>query len=253
MTDVTTLKLGKLPPSGDNAKALKLAAYLHQPLPTPPAALDLALLGKVYPMYGNDRLGDCTCAAAGHMVELWTAEQGREIVVTSDAVVAMYEAITGGQDEGANELDVLRYWHKNGLSGHKPYAFALIDRMAHEHVKLSLELFAGVYIGIALPVTAQSQTGPDKAWDVPSSNTGSRGQPGSWGGHAVNVVAYDAGTVTVVTWGQLQRMTWAFWDKYVDEAWALLPADWETTPPHIQGFDFATFSRDLAAIGKEES
>ena len=33
-----------------------------------------------------------------------------------------------------------------------------------------------------------------------------RGQPGSWGGHAVPVVAYDVRGITWVTWGALQPM-----------------------------------------------
>ena len=244
-------KLGKLPYQHDR-RTLHLATYITQPLPPAPVALGV-LRVTGWPMYGNDRLGDCTCAAAGHLIECWTSEEGSVTDVPEADVIAMYEAITGGQDTGAVELDVLRYWRKNGLAGHKPYAFALVDRMAHEHVKLAASLFAGVYIGIALPITAQAQTGPGKVWDVPPSNSGHNGAPGSWGGHAVNVVGYDADGLTVVTWGQLQRMTWAFWDRYVDECWALLPAEWAATPPQIAGFNFAAFDRDLARVGKETS
>lgn len=194
---------------------------------------------------------NCTCAAAGHLIEAWTTEEGLVIDVPEQAVIAMYEAITGGQDTGAVELDVLRYWRKNGLAGHKPFAFALIDRMAHEHVKLAASLFAGVYIGIALPKSAQAQTGPHSLWDV-DAHGGADAQPGSWGGHAVNVVGYDESTVTVVTWGFLQRMTWAFWDKYCvtpetrvltdDLRW--VPAGSLSVGDGLAGFDEdTTFSR----------
>lgn len=251
---VWTARLGKLPYQHDR-RTLHLATYISQPLPAAPATWTTPMAKAIrdWPMYGNDRLGDCTCAAAAHLIECWTAATLRWQDVPEQVVIAMYEAITGGQDTGAVELDVLRYWRKNGLAGHKPYAFALIDRMAHEHVKLAASLFAGVYIGIALPKSAQSQTGPGKVWDIPTHGYGSDAAPGTWGGHAVNVVAYDGDGLTVVTWGQPQRMTWQFWDRYVDECWALLPAEWATTPPKIAGFNFARFDADLARVGKETS
>ena len=65
------MKLGKLA-HRDDARTLKLTNYLTTgALPSAPATLDLS--GKVanWQMFANDRLGDCTCAAAGHMVELW--------------------------------------------------------------------------------------------------------------------------------------------------------------------------------------
>lgn len=245
-------KLGKLPYRHDS-RTLALARYVHATPPTPPATLDLSGKVRDWPVYGNDKLGDCTCAAAGHMVELWTAEEACESMPSQAAVESMYWAITGGQDTGAVELDVLRYWRKYGLAGHRPYAFALVDHRNHEHVKLAASLFGGVYIGLALPLTAQQETGPQGLWDVPPADSGSDGMPGSWGGHAVNVVGYSELFVTVVTWGQLQRMTWRFWDRFCDEAWAILPAEWRDTAPHIKGFNFDAFAADLRAIGQEES
>lgn len=127
--------------------------------------------------------------------------------------------------------------------------WAHVEVRLHRHVEQAAAIFGGVYIGIALPLSAQRQTGPGKTWDVLLQD----GAPGSWGGHAVNVVQYDPEGLTVVTWGFLQRMTWRFWSTYVDEAWAVLPAEWQQTPPHIPGFQFAAFVRDLAAVGREES
>jgi hypothetical protein len=51
------------------------------------------------------------------------------------------------------------------------------------------------------------------------------GEPGSWGGHAVPVVAFDRKGLWVVTWGELLHMTWAFWNVYVDEAYAIVAQD----------------------------
>ena len=72
--------------------------------------------------------------------------------------------------------------------------------------------------------------------------------PGSWGGHAVDVVGYDEGGLTVVTWGALQRLTWAFWDRYCDEAWCVLSPDFLTEGRSPQGFDVDALRHDLELV-----
>ena len=70
--DLTRVKLGKLPHRHD-PRTLQFARYLDQTaLPAPPATLDDTKGVASWPMYANDRIGDCTCAAAAHMVEVWT-------------------------------------------------------------------------------------------------------------------------------------------------------------------------------------
>jgi hypothetical protein len=70
--------------------------------------------------------------------------------------------------------------------------------------------------------------------------------PGSWGGHAVAVAGFDAEGLTVVTWGRLQRMDWAFWAKYADEAFCILDTmDWLGDLP---GFDVTGLTAALAAL-----
>ena len=97
-----------------------------------------------------------------------------------------------------------------------------------------------------LPVSAQSQVQNHQPWSVPPGGTTGDGKPGSWGGHAVPVVAYDSRGVTCVTWGALQSMTWSFWEAYCEEAYALLSNDYlsgkKTTP---QGFGLQQLQADL--------
>ncbi len=71
--------------------------------------------------------------------------------------------------------------------------------------------------------------------------------PGSWGGHAVPVIAYDASGLTCITWGALKRMTWAFWDAYCDEAYACLSRDWAAARAP-SGFDWAALDADLGGF-----
>lgn len=73
--------------------------------------------------------------------------------------------------------------------------------------------------------------------------------PGSWGGHSVYALGYDAAGVTVVTWGELTAVDWGFWDAYVDECWALLSHSF-VNPAGLaaSGFDLAALQADLAAL-----
>src|SRR5579871_1476356 len=184
-------KLGKLPPRLDE-RTLTLARYVDRAtLPTPPARLDLGDAVREWPMYANDRIGDCTTAAAGHMIEAWSAAAtGHAVEVTEAAVLAAFDAVkivdpvTG--EEGAVELDVLNWWRSTGIAGHAIGAFAALDLGDHDLVKTAAYVFGGVYLGLALPLRAQEQA----VWDWTGSLRGPDA-PGSWGGHAVDVVGYD--------------------------------------------------------------
>ncbi len=143
---------------------------------------------------------------------------------------------------------MLNYWRKKGIAGHKILAFAALDPRNIEHVKQSVYLFGGTYIGVQLPLSAQAQD----IWDVPSTGPTGDGEPGSWGGHAVCVVAYNATGLWVVTWGKLQFMTWAFWHTYCDEAYAVFSTDMLAKGKSPAGFDLPQLQADLAEIGKTE-
>src|SRR5437868_3075365 len=204
MTATSTIaagKLGKLPVRTD-VRTLRLARYVDlMQLPPPPPALDLADRVAEWPMYANDRLGDCTTAAAGHMIEAWSAEaRGHATEIPESVVVAAFERVkvvdprTG--EEGAYELDVLKYWRAQGIGRHRIGAFARVATHDTPLVRTGAWLFGGLFIGLALPLTARGQT----VWDWTGSLAGPA-LPGSWGGHAVDVVGYDRDGLTVVTWG----------------------------------------------------
>lgn len=256
--DPLKLKLGKLAARHD-PRTLMLASYTTA-LPAPPAKFNAA--EKVTGSWGlmdNDQIGDCTCAAAGHLIMEWTATaQSKMVTPTDQQIVAAYSAITGynpktgANDNGAQEIDVLNYWKQQGIAGRKITAYMALEPANHTHVMDAVWIFGGCYIGLALPKSAQAQTSNKKVWSVPASGTSGDGAPGSWGGHAVPVVAYDARSLTVVTWGALQTMTWGFWVAYCDEAYAILSPDFlETKGGKIVapvGFDLQQLQEDLADL-----
>jgi hypothetical protein len=247
-TNRTRFALGKLPARID-VRTLALARYLDRDvLPAPPPALDLAASVPDWPMYGNDRIGDCTTAAAGHMIEAWTAAAaGRAVEVSEQSVLAAFDAVkvvdpeTG--EEGAVELDVLNLWRTAGIGDHRIGAFARVAGSDHDLVCTAAYLFGGLFIGLQMPLSAQEQS----VWDWEGSLDGPDA-PGSWGGHAVDIVGYDEAGLTAVTWGMLQRLTWSFWDRYCDEAYCILSTDFLSGGRTPAGFDLEALQRDLRLV-----
>ena len=91
-------------------------------------------------------------------------------------------------------------------------------------------------------------------WSTPGGGPVGDGAPGSWGGHSVPIVGYgvdgegNAGT-EVITWGQVYDMTWGFVDNYVEEAWAVLSADWiEPDKLAPSGFSLSELQADLRDV-----
>jgi hypothetical protein len=252
--------LGKKRPRFDN-RTLKLANYLTpSALPTPPQSVDCSGGRTSWPMFDNDKIGDCTCATAAGFVEQWTATGGRVSadvldpqVITAYSAVTGYDPATGANDNGASELDVLAYWQKVGIGGHQIGAYVALNVYDPVQVYAALWLFNGVYVGAALPVTCQGAS----EWVVDSA-AGSQAYPGSWGGHAFGLVAAldpsvvadtDPGGMKHRTWGGLMPTSWAWWRTYVEEAYAIVSADYLVGGRTVEGFDAATLQADLAAVG----
>ena len=240
--------LGKRAPRTDH-RTLKLARYLG--LPAPPVSANWDRKVASWPMMLNDTLGDCVCAAAGHMVEQWSEYAGSEVVLPDSAIESMYEQVGGyvpGQaatDNGCDMLTALNWWRKTGLSGHKIQAFASLNPSFQAQVKSSVYLFGNVYLGLALPATAQHQ----KTWEVCGDGASGDAAPGSWGGHCVPIVAYNSQTLTVITWGEKMEMTWPFLLAYADEAYAVLSPDWSNSKGvAANNFNLTQLQNDLSEV-----
>lgn len=212
-------RLGKLPHRED-ARTFKAADLLAEaPLTIAPTTLDWFKAGEPTGEMGNDVYGDCTVAAAGHHIQTWTANNGAMLTLTDKTIVDTYLYLTGGKDTGLAMLDVLNYWRKTGIGGHKILGFALANPLDQVELEQCSLLFGGLYLGLNMPRAWQYQT----VWDVAS---GADGVPGSWGGHAVAKGKFDRDGIEICTWGYIQRITWSGFRKYCDEPWAVLSPDW---------------------------
>jgi hypothetical protein len=240
------LRFGKHPPQKDY-RTLLMRNYAAA-LPTPAASYNVldAVYKKLgvsdptvlFPMDGNDQYGDCTCAAAAHAITVYQGLIGTKDILAKAATLKTYFHLTGGQDTGLDELNVLNYWQSTGIDKEKLLAFVSIDPKNHTHVQQAIQYFGGVYLGFQVQEGADTQFQNRTPW-VPGKLTND--------GHAVYAVAYDANQLTVLTWGNTQAATWGWWDECVDEAYALLPPAAEK-PGFIPGLDFATLKADLQAV-----
>jgi hypothetical protein len=249
MADHSQMKLGRKAIKTDT-RTLAMSDYLTPALPPPPPAADWTKGIANWGAMLNDTLGDCTIAGVAHAVQVWTANTAAAIVTTPDATVQSYYEKWDGYvpgdsstDSGGVELDVLNNWKKQGFDGHSLLAFADPQVANLDEIRQSIALFGGVYIGLSLPLTAQTQ----EVWDVVAKG-GAKAKKGSWGGHCVFVAGYDAHGFTCITWGQLKGMTVAFWKKYCDEAHTLFGQDWLTVKGAPNGFNQAQLQTDLKAI-----
>jgi hypothetical protein len=245
------LKLGKNPPIFD-ARTLRFGDYLKTELPPPPTSENYGAKVPTWPMYANDKYGDCTCAAAGHMIQNWTANAGTEITPPEASVVSFYEHFVGTPpppDKGCNMLQVLKYWRGTGLDGHRVQAFASVEPKNLVEAQDAVYLFGSLYIGVALPNFAVQGEMLTIPWVVPPGGAVGEAAPNPENGHCIPAVAYDARNLYVVTWGELKSMSWQFYDAYADEAYAVLSEDFlGAGGGTVAGFDLAQLKADLANL-----
>jgi len=189
-------------------------------------------------MDGNDALGDCTIAALAHAITTYSGLVGTLKIMAKQDVTKLYMHLTGGIDSGLNELDVLNNWQSQPVSGDQILAFVSVDSKNHTHIQQAIQLFGGVYLGFQVQQNCIQDFDARQPW-TPGSLTQD--------GHAVFAVAYDSSGVTVLTWGNTQKATWAWWDECVDEAYAILPSEAKKSD-FAPGFNFDQLKTDLTGV-----
>lgn len=244
---MASYRFGKHPPQVDY-RTLRFKDYIKPSLAAPPATYNVLTdvyknlktndPTKLFPMDGNDTVGDCTCAGLAHAITTYSGLVSKKTIMAKAAVLKLYYHLTGGPDTGLNELDVLNYWRQNSVDGVEILAYVKIDPKNHTHVQQAMQLFGGVYLGFQVQQNAQREFEAHQPWTPgPLTNDG----------HAVYAVAYDQTGVTVLTWGNTQQATWPWWDECVDEAYAILPPQ-AKDPNFAPGCNLAQLQADLADV-----
>ena len=235
---VAHFKLGRLHRSYDPRIPHYSALVAGQTLPPPPAQVDYtkgmpANLGMML----NNTLGDCTCAAVYHALQVWSfnATKGKSIETEPDSDVEKlyelacgYKPQQGGEGPGGNEQHVLTYLLRKGApigpqgqTTHKITAFVEVDPRNLNDIKSTIAECGVAYIGFNVPQYIVPPNGqPPAVWDVENKETN------IVGGHAVVLAGYTPTGARVISWGQYYTMTWAFFAKYVDEVYGIADSTW---------------------------
>jgi hypothetical protein len=195
-------------------------------------------------MLGNDQWGDCAWAGPAHETMILTTEGGHPATFTTESVLSDYAAGTGFDpnagpsgnnptDQGSNVRDVLKYRAKTGI----------VDGDGNRHqIGAYVKLNAGDLdqVAQAMYVFQMDQFNSGQPWDVvPNAKVE--------GGHYIPLVARRE-NLEVVTWGALQQMTPAFFEKYCDEAWAYISTEDLKTDKSPEGFNIDELKADLQAL-----
>jgi hypothetical protein len=247
--------LGKKPAKRD-PRTLQLASYVGRTLPPAPDAVDWAKDLTAFPMYANDVIGSCAIATPAHMVRAMSASDGKLREPSEADVVAGYQLVGGyrpgdpSTDNGCIMLDVLNHWRKVGFFGGDRIAgYAKVNTHDGKLTRQAVNLFGGLALGVSLPLAVQDLD----VWELPTRREGRREREqwfaGSWGGHAVPVIAYDGWGLDFISWGKRMRMTWDFYLTYCDEAFVVLSKNWlgdDSQAPN--GFDALQLAKDLRGL-----
>lgn len=239
-------RLGKAPAQPGRAQVRLTARHLAA-LADPPASVDHG--AGTYPMYGNDKLGDCVEAGLGHQVgQITRTSSGTEVLFTDDQIIRAYSAITGykpgheNTDQGTYTQDAFAWWRKTGLEGHAIVLYASLTLTDVKTIKQCIDLFGGVGVGFNFPAYAMDQFNADEPWEVQKRNASIEG------GHYVLATGYDATHLKVKTWGAEQLMSWAFFAKYADEAWVALDDEMVGPAGSFEKVDLHGLGEDFAGI-----
>lgn len=246
-----TLKLGKTP-ARPGAVSFRLVDYIWKDaLPKPPAHFGHEVIERDYGMLGNDSVGDCVIAGACHETMLWNHEAGTSVAFDDACALRNYSDITGydpndpNSDQGTDMAVAAAYRRKTGIVDangvrHQVAAYLAIEPGNIVEHYYALYLFGAVGIGINFPSSAMDQFNKGKPWSVVK---GAQIE----GGHYVPLVAKRT-HLECVTWGGLQSMTAAFFEKYNDESICYVSTEALHGGKTPEGFDAAALLADLSKL-----
>ena len=151
-----------------------------------------------------------------------------------------------GLNKDIETLESLKLWRKRGWEAAGQHfnilAFAELDQDYHEQIKRMIYINLGVALGFGMPESARTQFFDRQPWKVTPDKAGN--------GHYVYVPGYTKHGPVCVTWGRKQQMSWAFVNRYCDEAYVIIDAI--DTPEKKRIFDEKKINSILARFAIPE-
>lgn len=237
---MSTFKFGALPATRPAALS-DLAVYATGKLPTPPPTWNPPK-GE-YPIDGNATYGDCVMAGVDHLNRGWNAETGEnDALPTEKQIVEEYFRLTGGEDTGLNESDVLKTWHTQGLFGEKIAGYAPVPPRDLLQLHQSVAFYGGCMLGIECGPPQQEQFERGEPWSYTGSSEEDEG-------HCVVALGYGPnGGLHCKTWGGEAVLLAGFLAHKLREAWCVLPLQLVEAKKDALGIDLAALQADLATV-----
>src|SRR2546430_5626396 len=125
-------RFGKHPPKVDY-RTLRFQSYLKAGIVAPPASYNVldtvyrnlksSDSAKLFPMDGNDTIGDCTIAAVAHAITVYRGLLKTKKIMAQAAVQKLYYHLTGGPGTGVKEMGVLNYWRAEPVAPREDLPF----------------------------------------------------------------------------------------------------------------------------------
>lgn len=234
-------KLGRLP--GKIPVGLRdLTTYVAGSLPRPPAKVAVPRVSN-WTMAANDRLGDCGVAGIlhGFMADAAITDE-HETFPTADQVAAYYLRYSGGADSGVVLSEFLAYVRRQGFFGHTVDSYAPVAVHDVPTLQFATFAFGFTYCGIVVTETMQASFATHHPWTMATLSGPVAG------GHCVPAVAYDDLYLYVVTWGQVQPVTWPAWHAMASEAYAVITGELVSVRGDGRGVTLAALRADLARL-----
>jgi hypothetical protein len=225
-------KLGRLPREFCPKIMHMSSLFASRNIPEPPEQVDWTKGITEWSMLKNDELGCCTVAGIYHARQVWSATVLTEKTETDDCVLKMYSEACGyvpgnpSTDNGGIEQQVLKYCLNNGIplsdgTREKIIGYMEVDPRNTKDIKVTINDFGVCYIGFEMPASVWDETGMPKAtWEYEPGNSEIQG------GHAVVLAGFDKDYVTVISWGQIFKMSWQFFTRFTVEAYSIISPDW---------------------------
>lgn len=173
-------------------------------------------ISELYPILGNDRLGDCVVAGGAHQLTLHNGMIGKRFVPSEAEVVALYRKLGHGRDNGLALDTMLQAMMSGVFGGQKIVADCNVDPNNMDQIKKSIQFLGGVMIGFGTTAHSVSDFQQGIPWDDTYRPDG--------GAHCVILTGWDDATSEweLLTWGGLQKGTYRWFKKFCDEVHAIL-------------------------------
>lgn len=238
-----SLRLGKLPPIADARDFAVQALLREQPkLPHVPKRFGHQRISMTWGMLGNGPdetvapgfggAGDCVFAGAAHETMLVNHLIRHTVQFNGAAVIADYSQVTGyvigndSTDTGTVVRDAMSFRRQTGIRDangirHQVGAYMSFNPKDWDMLKLATYCFEFTGIGFEFPASAWDDWDNRRVWDVHDMDSSTID-----GGHYTPIIGFPReDEAAFVTWGKIATMTRQFYERYNDEAWAMVTLD----------------------------